>query len=72
MDIAGKRKMIQDELKNMPEGLLDDLLDFIRFLQFKLYTQDSSDHPLLTAYASEGSLAKDWLKPEEEEAWGDL
>ena len=45
--------------------MLDEVLDFIRFLKIKANRLD-------TAIASESSLAKDWLKPREDEAWQDL
>ena len=32
----------------------------------------SVEEPILTHFASEKALAKDWLSPEEDEAWQDL
>ena len=43
------------------------VLDFIKFLENKTRTKISE-----TAVLSEASLAKDWLKPEEDEAWQNL
>ena len=61
------RKAILHELDDMPEMLLDELHDFIRFLRLK-----AGRERLEAAAMSETSLAKDWLRPEEDEAWADL
>ncbi len=55
------------EIKQVPEPLLDEILDFVRFLKSKTIYE-----PRETAIASEQALAKDWLKPEEDTAWQDL
>ncbi|TFG19129.1 MAG: DUF2281 domain-containing protein [Promethearchaeota archaeon] len=46
---------------------MDDILDYIKFLKEKLNIQN-----IETAIMSESSLKKDWLRPEEDEAWRDL
>ena len=61
------REMVLRELDKIPEPLLDEVLHFVRSLQFKAISERAG-----TAIASESSLAKDWLKPEEDEAWQDL
>lgn len=61
------KKAILHEVDEMPETLLDELRDFIRFLRMK-----ASRERLETAAMSETSLAKDWLRPEEDEAWAHL
>jgi hypothetical protein len=43
------------------------VLDFVLFLKAKIAREK-----LDMAMMSESSLAKDWLKPEEDEAWQDL
>lgn len=55
------------ELETIPEPLLDEVMDFIRFIKAK-----SMREGIYTAIASESSLKKDWLCAEEDEAWGDL
>jgi len=55
------------ELETIPEPLLDEVMDFIRFIKAK-----SMRDGIYTAIASESSLKKDWLCAEEDEAWGDL
>jgi len=54
------------EIEDLPEPLLREVLDFVRFLKTKA-AQDRFE----TALLSESAL-KDWLKPEEDEAWHDL
>lgn len=61
-----KREEIVRELKHIPEPLLDEVMDFVQFIKFK--HADKVESALL----SEASLAKDWLSPEEDEAWQDL
>ena len=61
------KQMVLSEIQKVPEPLLEEVLDFIRFLENKSLKQMSE-----TALLSESSLAKDWLKPEEDEAWQDL
>ncbi|NER95630.1 MAG: DUF2281 domain-containing protein [Symploca sp. SIO1B1] len=47
--------------------LLAEMLDFLKFIKAK-YRQEMLEVSLL----SESSLQKDWLLPEEDEAWQDL
>ncbi|MBN2465876.1 DUF2281 domain-containing protein [candidate division WOR-3 bacterium] len=62
-----KRESILKELDRVPDSVLDEVTDFIRFLQARI-ARDG----ITTAVASESSLKKDWLRPEEDEAWQDL
>lgn len=52
------------EMEQAPEHLLREVLDFVRYLKAKL-AQERFD----AAAASEQVLAKDWNRPEEDEAW---
>ncbi len=61
-----KEQLLQD-IEKVPEPLLQEVLDFIQFLQNKRQ-QEKLEITLL----SESSLQKDWLKSEEEAAWQDL
>ena len=54
------------ELEHVPDPLLDEVLDFVQFIKRKHAEKIES------ALLSEASLAKDWLRPEEDEAWQDL
>ena len=47
--------------------MLEEILDFVRFLKVK-----GAQEKLKITLLSEPSLQKDWLKPEEDEAWRDL
>lgn len=60
------KESILNEIEKIPEPLLKEVLDFIRFLKTK------SVEGVETAIASESSLRKDWLRPEEDEAWAGL
>jgi hypothetical protein len=61
------KDLILHELEHLPNYLLDQVLVFLRFLKLE-YGQDG----LETALLSESALQKDWLQPEEDEAWQDL
>lgn len=61
------KDLIIQEVENMPELLLDEVLDFLQFIKAK-YQQEK----LETTFLSESSLQKDWLRPEEDAAWQDL
>lgn len=62
-----EKELIAREMEDLPEPYLTEILDFIRFLKTKALEQR-----LELALASEASLKKDWLKPEEDDAWKDL
>lgn len=62
-----KKELIITEIQQIPEPLLEEVLDFVRLLRAK-HTQEKLEISLL----SESSLAKDWLRPEEDDAWRDL
>ena len=62
-----KKELLFNEIEQVPEPFLDEILDFIQFLKTKIIKERIN-----TAIASESSLKKDWLKPEEDEAWKDL
>lgn len=56
-----------DEIDQAPERLLGEILDFAQFLKNRV-----SGSAFETALASEPALARDWLRPEEDEAWRSL
>ena len=58
------QKAIQ-ELESLPDELLDEVLDFARYLKARRTRTDD-------ALLSEAALAREWSTPEEEEAWRDL
>ncbi len=55
------------KLNEMPDFLMEEISDFIEFLKTRV-VRERFEATLL----SESSLAKDWLKPEEDKAWKDL
>jgi len=61
------KKMIYKEIDDIPNHLLEEIFDFIRFIKTKAMLEKHE-----TAVISESSLAKDWLSQEEEMAWKDL
>ena len=63
----GKKELLIKEIDQVPEPFLDEVLDFVHFLKTKIVKEKMD-----TAIASESSLKKDWLSPEEDEAWQNL
>ena len=62
-----QQKKSRGSLDEFPEPLLDEVLDFVHFLKGKIISGN-----MVTAFASESSLTKNWLRPEEDEAWQNL
>jgi hypothetical protein len=65
--IMSTKETLINEIKEVPEPLLGEVLDFVHFLKEKTVREK-----LDIAMMSESSLSKDWLKPEEDEAWQNL
>ncbi len=61
------KELVLKEIEKVPEEYLIEILDFVRFLESKVLGEK-----MATAIASETSLKKDWLGPEEDEAWRNL
>jgi len=61
------KKMLIDEIEEVPEPLLSEVLDFVHFLK-----QKNDREKIDNAIMSQSSLDKDWLRPEEDEAWRNL
>lgn len=61
------KEAIAHEIEQVPEPLLDQVLEFLLSLKSQ-YQPDKLEITMM----SESSLAKDWLSPEEDEAWQDL
>ena len=62
-----KKEALMKELEQVPEAIIDEVLCYIRILKSKI-----SKGNMESALISETSLKKDWLRPEEDEAWKDL
>ncbi len=61
------RELLISEINEAPEPLLSEVLDFVQFLRAKTAREN-----LNITVMSESALRKDWLKPEEDEAWQNL
>jgi len=61
------KEILLHEIDQFPHEYLKEVLDFIRLLKHK-----KVNVKLDTALASESSLKKDWLLPEEDEVWRNL
>ncbi|HAE40268.1 MAG TPA: DUF2281 domain-containing protein [Candidatus Riflebacteria bacterium] len=62
-----RRSELLKEIETVPEPLLAEVIDFVKFLKMKAVKEANYD-----AVASESTLKKDWLKVEEDKAWKDL
>ncbi len=58
-------EIVLEKLKQLPPSYWKEVIDFIEFLKLKVENNE-------TLFLSEKTLAKDWLLPEEDEAWKDL
>jgi hypothetical protein len=65
--VMNTKEELMSEIEETPEPLLSEVLDFVHFLKAKAYREK-----LDIATMSESSLRKDWLNPEENEAWQGL
>jgi hypothetical protein len=60
------KSILIKEIENLPEPIISEVLDFVRFLEHKHENTNE------TYIQSESSLKKDWLSPAEDEAWKSL
>lgn len=60
------KSILIKEINNLPEPIIAEVLDYVRFLEYK------NQNDLETFIQSETSLAKEWLSPREDEAWKNL
>ncbi|MDJ1170286.1 DUF2281 domain-containing protein [Roseofilum sp. BLCC_M154] len=61
------KELFLKEIEELPEAMLEEVWDFLRFLK-----QKRDRHTLETSLLSQSSLEKDWLSLEEDEAWQNL
>ncbi len=61
------KELLIQEIEKSPDFILQEVWDFLQFLNAK-YQQETLEISLM----SESSLEKDWLQPEEDEAWQNL
>jgi hypothetical protein len=62
-----KKDILINEIQEIPEPLLSEVLDFVHFLKSRIAREKFE-----VLIASESSLSKDWLRPEEDDAWQNL
>ena len=76
-----RRESLLREIDDVPDSVLDEVADFVHFLKARIVrasafastsTSTSTSDSMATAVVSESSLKRDWLRPEEDEAWQDL
>jgi hypothetical protein len=65
------RETVVKKIEELPPHLLQEVADYIDFIKYKRSKYKNFKVDDITL-ASEKSLAKDWLKTEEDEAWEDL
>jgi len=65
--MTDRKETLIHEMEGLPLAFFQEILDFVQFLKVKA-TQDHLETVLL----SESALRKDWLSPEEDEAWQSL
>ena len=61
------KEALHKDIDAMPEEFTEEIYDFVSFLKRKLIKENTE-----AALLSESSLRKDWLSPEEDEAWKNL
>lgn len=66
---AEYKNEIQQRLETLPDSCLNEVMQFLQFLEFKMQ-QGRPDHSSMLL--SENAFAKEWLTPEEDEAWAHL
>src|SRR4051812_17775397 len=59
---------IEERLKELSPEQLTSVLDFVSYLAERQASVGSLD----TMLATEAALSRDWLRPEEDEAWSDF
>lgn len=57
------------EIDTLPPKLLKEVADYISYVKYKYKIDQEAVKIKDITTASESNLAKDWLKPEEDEAW---
>ena len=64
--VVSSKQALFNEIETLPKNIIDEVFHYVLFLKQKVITVGD------LAIASERSLAKDWLKPEEDAAWANL
>ena len=64
IELRDEERLVE-KIRKLPLVYRKQLIDFIEYLQLKAQREE-------TLYLSEKSLSRDWLLPEEDEAWKNL
>jgi hypothetical protein len=64
-NMTDKKNLIK-EIETLPPHIIDEIYTFVGYLKLKMSKADD------ITLASERTLAKDWLLPEEDAAWASL
>jgi len=65
--MVSNKQALVNEIESLPSDLVDEIFNYVLSIK-QLKLKPVSDISL----ASEQTLAKDWLLPEEDAAWGHL
>lgn len=65
------RERLVKKIEDLPSYLLEEVANYIDYVEFKKTKKDILGVEDITL-ASEESLSKDWLNPEEDRTWMDL
>ena len=65
------REILAKKIEKLPLDLLEEVANYIDYIEFREAKENQLGIQNITL-ASEKSLSKDWLKPEEDEAWEHL
>ncbi|HEY5464993.1 MAG TPA: hypothetical protein VIJ95_17150 [Hanamia sp.] len=64
--LIGNKEKIQHYLEQLPDKYVTEVIEYLRFLEFKSKNKIADKSSMLL---SEQSLSKVWLTIEEDEAW---
>jgi len=64
IELRDEERLVE-KIRELPLIYRKQVMDFVEYLQLKAQRKE-------TLYLSEQSLSKDWLLPEEDEAWKNL
>ena len=65
------KEILAKKIEKLPLDLLEEVANYIDYIEFREAKENQLGIQKITL-ASEMSLSKDWLKPEEDEAWEHL
>lgn len=65
------KEILAKKIEKLPLDLLEEVANYIDYIEFREAKDNQLGIQNITL-ASEKSLSKDWLKPEEDEAWEHL